>query len=138
MIRQSVSGFVVAVGLSVVTGSAAAQGFMPVSNYLQHCAGCHLMDGSGLPPEVPSLKDDLSYLVDSPEGRGFMVRVPGVVGVPVSVEEVVELLNWMVAEFYPEVQNFVPFTAEEVKAGRADPLYDPLRVRKELFPDLEL
>jgi len=125
-------------GALISTGSVTAQGYEPVSNYLQHCAGCHRMDGSGLPPEVPNLRKDLGYLIDSPEGRDFMVRVPGVVGVPISVEEVTELINWIVESFNPERSDFVRFTVEEVAAGRADPLYDPLRVRKELFPELEL
>ena len=55
--------------------------------FLQFCVGCHQYDGSGLPPEVPSLRDDLSYLIGSPAGRDFMLRVPGVIGAPGSAEE---------------------------------------------------
>ena len=69
--------------------------------FLQFCVGCHQYDGSGLPPDVPSLRDDLNYLIGSPAGRDFMLRVPGVIGAPGSAEEVADLLNWIVDTFYP-------------------------------------
>jgi hypothetical protein len=130
--------FFSAIALLALTSSAAAQSSSPQSNYLQHCAGCHLVDGSGLPPEVPSLRNDIGYLIDSDEGRGFMVRVPGVTMVPISAEAVVDLLNWIVVTFDSDGGEFEPFTLDEVIAGRADPLHDPLKARRELFPDLEL
>ncbi|MCB1670404.1 MAG: hypothetical protein R3F41_17865 [Gammaproteobacteria bacterium] len=113
-----------------------AQTYQPASNYAQHCAGCHLPDGSGFPPEVPNLRVDLGYLIDSAEGRDFMLRVPGVTGVPISAPEVVDLMNWIIATFYPERTDFVPFTTEEVESGRSRPLWDPLGYRSQMFPDL--
>ena len=104
--------------------------------YLQHCAGCHLVDGSGVPPEVPNLRSDLGYLLNSPEGRDYMLRVPGVIGVPIPAEEVVDLMNWIITAFYPERTNFEPFTLEEIEAARTRPLFDPLGYRSEMFPDL--
>ena len=38
-------------------------------------------------PDVPSLRDDLSYLIGSPAGRDFMLRVPGVIGAPGSAKK---------------------------------------------------
>jgi len=65
-----------------------------------------------------------------------MLRVPGVTGVPISAEEVTDLLNWMIVKFYPDRSDFEPFNIEEILFGRTNPLYDPLKVRRELFPDL--
>ncbi len=48
------------------------------ANYLLACRGCHLVDGSGVPPEVPSLRNTLGQFLSSKEGRGYLVRVPGV------------------------------------------------------------
>jgi len=122
--------------ITLPAATATAQTSLPLSNYLQHCAGCHRVDGSGLPPEVPNLGSDLGYLLESPEGRDFMLRVPGVTGVPITAEEVTDLLNWIIARFYPERTEFEPFTVDEIVAGRTRPLYDPLKYRNELFPEL--
>jgi cytochrome c553 len=56
---------------------ASMVGADPRSDYLMHCAGCHLADGSGLPPEVPSLAGPLGRIVSSPAGRDYVARVPG-------------------------------------------------------------
>ena len=101
--------------------------------FLQFCVGCHQYDGSGLPPEVPSLRDDLSYLIGSPEGRDFMLRVPGVIGAPGSAEEVAELLNWIVEAFYQGDAEHEPFTAADVLSGRERPMKDPIKERLELL-----
>jgi cytochrome c peroxidase len=137
MIRIKSLAIFVATVFSLLAAAVSAQTTSaPQANYLQHCAGCHHFDGSGLPPEVPNLSTDLGYLLDSAKGRDFMLRVPGVTGVPISAEEVTDLLNWMIVKFYPDRSDFVPFNIEEILVGRASPLYDPLKVRKELFPDL--
>ncbi len=127
---------IAAAALTLSGGAAIGQSYQPASNYLQHCAGCHLSDGTGFPPEVPILRVDLGYLLDNPEGRDFMLRVPGVTGVPISAEEVVGLMNWLIETFYPGRSDFIPFTVDEVEAGRARPLYDPLGYRSMLFPQL--
>jgi len=112
-----------------------AQGSSPMFNYLQHCVGCHLPDGSGFPPEVPNLRNDFGYLIDSPEGRDFMSRVPGVVGAPMNAEDTAALLNWMITTFSPAGTEFEPFTSEEILAGRERPLHDPLKYRQQLLPE---
>jgi len=101
--------------------------------FLQFCVGCHQYDGSGLPPDVPSLRDDLSYLIGSPAGRDFMLRVPGVIGAPGSAEEVADLLNWIVESFYQGETDPAPFTAAEVLEGRKRPMKDPIKERLELL-----
>jgi cytochrome c peroxidase len=137
MIRIKCLAIFVATAFSLLAVSVSAQTTSaPEANYLQHCAGCHHFDGSGLPPEVPNLGSDLGYLLDSAKGRDFMLRVPGVTGVPISAEEVTDLLNWMIVRFYPNRTDFKPFNIEEILFGRANPLYNPLKVRRELFPDL--
>jgi cytochrome c553 len=134
-VLQKLAFFVFAT-FSLFATSAVAQKHSPESNYLQHCAGCHHVDGSGLPPEVPNLGSGIGYLLETPAGRDFMLRVPGVTSTPISAEEMTELLNWMITKFYPDRSDFKPISIEETLAGRAKPLYDPLKLRAELFPDL--
>ena len=62
-----------------------------------------------------------------------MLRVPGVTDTPVTPREMAELMNWLIAEFYPELQDFRPFSAEEIVSGRATRLANPLEVRQSLL-----
>ena len=105
----------------------------PAFSYLLHCSGCHIEDGSGDPPEVPDLRKNLDKLLRSETGRGYMLRVPGVTDTPVTSREMAELMNWLIAEFYPGLQDFRPFSAEEVVSGRATRLANPLEVRQSLL-----
>ena len=59
-------------GLSDVARTAAR------FDYLLHCSGCHLPDGTGAPPEVPSLRGPMGALVATAEGRDYIARVPEV------------------------------------------------------------
>ena len=117
----------IAMGVQAVEAQTSPKFF-----FLQFCVGCHQYDGSGLPPDVPSLRDDLSYLIGSPAGRDFMLRVPGVIGAPGSAEEVADLLNWIVDTFYQGEADSSPFTAAEVIEGRKRPMKDPIKERLEL------
>ncbi len=134
MVRAYILAVAATAALSLGATAAKAQA-SPLFNYLQNCAACHQVDGTGLPPEVPNLRSDLGYLLESPEGRDFILRVPGVTGVPITANEVADLLNWIIATFYPDRADFEPFTDEEVSAGRANPLYDPIGYRSKLFPE---
>ena len=128
-----VAGFA---GLTLSAGAAMAQSGEEQFRYLQYCSSCHLVDGSGVPPEVPNLRRDLGNLLDTPGGREYIVRVQGVTEVPLPAEVTANVLNWIMRNFYPDREQFVPFTKEEVEAGRADPLYDPITFREENFPEL--
>jgi hypothetical protein len=108
------------------------------ANYLLACRGCHLVDGSSVPPEVPSLRDTLGRFVQSAEGRGYLVRVPGAAQSRLNDGELAEVINWILTEFnaasLPE--NFRPYLASEVAAVRGDILADPVGYRGELLAKL--
>ena len=109
----------------------------PQVDYLLHCSGCHMPDGTGLASVVPTLHDVIGRMVTEPEGRSYIVRVPGVSQAPINDEKLTEVLNWMLTEFSSDTlpQNFKPFTVKEVKRARSQLLADPLKYRAELFPD---
>ena len=67
--------------LLAITATTSAD---PRSDYLLHCAGCHLANGRGSPPSVPSLAGPLGRIVSSPEGRDYLARVPGAAQAPIS------------------------------------------------------
>lgn len=104
-------------------------------DYLLHCSGCHRPDGSGSPPEVPSLRGPLGTLVASPEGRAYIARVPEVAQSPLDDDDLARLLNWVLEEFNPGTlpKEFRPLDGPEVGEARTRVLADPLRTRAEIL-----
>lgn len=116
-----------AVGYALTAARAAADDSQPRFDYLLNCAGCHRADATGS-PEAPALTTIAPFLA-TPEGRAYLVRVPGVAQAPLSDERVAALLNWALAEF-GGAEGFAPYSAAEVATLRSDPLRDPLRERE--------
>ncbi len=106
-------------------------------NYLLHCGGCHLPDGSGVEPEVPSLREKLGPLTTSDEGRGYLVQVPGASQVPLSDQELRDVVNWVLTEYNASSlpEPFTPLTTQEVSKYRKNSLADPLEYRKKFWPE---
>lgn len=120
---------------SAETGSAAPSDADARAQYLLHCGGCHLPDGRGAPPEVPTLRANLGRLLAYPDGRRYLARVPGASQAPLSDAGLAAVLNWMLAEFNGDTMpaDMVPLTAEEVAEARAQVLADPLRERARIW-----
>lgn len=115
---------------------APLAGADPRSDYLMHCAGCHLADARGLPPEVPSLAGPLGRIVSSPAGRDYIARVPGAAQAPLSNEALAAVLNWLLLEFNRATlpADFQALRPAEVARSRSLVLADPVRLRNELWP----
>ena len=103
-------------------------------DYLLHCAGCHLTDGSGSPPEVPSLRS-MARLAAIPAGRDYLARVPEVAQAPLPDARLARLLNWAIQEFSRDQlpAGFRRLSAAEVGKARDRILKDPLRTRAEIL-----
>ena len=101
-------------------------------DYLLHCSGCHLPDGTGAPPEVPSLRGPMGALVATPEGRDYIARVPEVAQAPLGDDALARVLNWVLLEFNGETlpRSFRLLDAAEVGVARVKVLADPLRARE--------
>lgn len=107
----------------------------PRTDYLLYCRGCHLINGTGVPPEVPTLVNDIGKLVGIPGGREYIIRVPGVSQTAMNNAELAAVLNWVLSEFNAETtpENFAPYTSEEVGEAREKVLVDPLKYRASLL-----
>ncbi len=108
--------------LALAAGPVAASDFVR-QNYLLHCSGCHLPDGSGSAAnDVPTLHDVPGHFARLPEGRAFLTQVPGISYSPLSDAEAAEILNWMLYEYSKSTlpADFVPFTEAEVRRLRAE------------------
>jgi hypothetical protein len=125
-----------AAGLCLVAPAVLAD---PRADYLLHCGGCHLPDGRGAPPEVPTLINTLGPIADSAEGRDYLVRVPGASQTPLSDEQLAQVMNWVLTNFNAETlnRNFQPLSGREVGKSRQRILADPIKRRQTLWPDYD-
>ncbi|MEE4163712.1 MAG: cytochrome c [Woeseiaceae bacterium] len=118
-----------------ITTIAAAESPDPVrANYLFGCRGCHLADGRGVPPEVPTLRNTLGEIVARPGGRDYLVRVPGVLQSRLDDADLAAVLNYILTEFNAATlpREFRPYTKREVAAARKTILADPQKHRRAL------
>ena len=105
----------------------------PESDYMIHCMGCHLADGQGMPPDVPSFDSRLTQLSATHEGRAYLVQVPGAAQAPISDAELADVLNWILASYTDT--RFTAFSADEVAGYRSEIMKDPNAGRAALFQE---
>jgi len=114
-----------------------AGAYEPRINYMLQCMGCHTPDGSGEPGRVPSVKDTLVPFAASPDGRRFLVQVPGASQSTLSDAELAGLLNWMIQNMSRmRPAHFTAFTAAEVSSYRRTPLVGVQAARAALMQRL--
>ncbi len=94
------------------------------ADYALRCKGCHGFAGEGTPGHVPRLAGLVGLYTHLPEGRAYLMRVPGVAGARLDDARLAEVLNWMLATYGGDrvAPGFAPFTPEEVGAARQRPL----------------
>ena len=118
-----------AVVFTLLTSSVFAAS--PRTNYLLYCSGCHRPLGEGNPPNVPTLRDELGYMMSVEAMRGYLARVPGSAHAPISNAQLTNVLNWMLDEFNAKTlpSDFKKLTVEEVTKARSKVLPDPNQYR---------
>lgn len=109
-------------------------------DYFLHCMGCHGEDGAGLEGQVPDLRADLARLTSVPNGRAYVLRVPGVTQSQLEPDRVAAVLNYTVREFggAEMARRIAPFTAAEVTQARSAPLLEITATRTKVFGGREL
>ena len=105
------------------------------ADYVLHCGGCHQPDGSGVPTIVPSLHDNLGRIITVPQGREFLIRVPGSSQSLMDDGELAAVINYILTEFNSATlaDDFEAYTTQEVKEARRNVLMDPMKLRAELW-----
>lgn len=106
------------------------------SDYLLHCSGCHLENGSSQISDVPDLRETLGFLASFEAGRAYLVRVPGASQAPLDDAALAQVMNYMLENFELKHSGSALFTEEDVTAHRQDSLYDPGTLRAVLLDDL--
>lgn len=120
----------------------------PRADYAFRCKGCHGFAGQGTPGHVPRLDGFVGLYTHLPDGRDYLMRVPGVARSRLDDARLAAVLNWMLATYGGDLvaPGFAPFTAPEVGAARRQPLtaeraairhrlIDELRGRELIGPD---
>ena len=128
---------VISVVCAVALFASPATRSDPRADYFLHCGGCHLPNGVGHPPEVPSLRGQLGQIARTAQGRDYLVRVPGAAQAQVSDARLAAIINFVLREFNADSldSNFQPLDAEEVGRSRKNILADPLAYREKIWPD---
>ena len=85
------------------------------------------------------MKDHVGVFTASPEGREYLVRVPGSATSALDDDDLAAVLNWIVYEFSGASFNpdFEPYTAAEVGRLRQHPLNEVARHRDELLAEID-
>jgi mono/diheme cytochrome c family protein len=87
--------------------------------YATNCMGCHGGDGQGVAGKIPPLNQMVEFM-RTPEGRIFLIRVPGAANSSLSDADLADVLNWMLLYFSPKASagTWHPYTAAEITAYR--------------------
>ncbi|WP_233801586.1 c-type cytochrome [Paraburkholderia sp. HP33-1] len=106
--------------------------------WILNCMGCHTGDAHGITGKVPPLTDELGHFVRLPEGREFVMRVPGASNSSLSDAELANVLNWLIYTRNADTKpaDFKPYTAQEVAAKRRPALTDVAKHRAALIESL--
>lgn len=124
-----------------------AAGWMPgyarslnVANaYILHCAGCHGMEGAGSAAGgIPDFRGYVAAFSYVPDGRRYVVQVPGVLSTRLDSAATAEVMNYVMRRWGGDSlrEDFQPFNAAEVAALRQEPIADVVRFRRELVRDM--
>ena len=121
-----------------VLGHSIAVSAEPRQDYILHCMGCHLADGAGAPPAVPRLKDRVGYYLTIPQGRAYLVQVPGAANSLLNDRQLTAVLNWLVDEFAGASRpaQFEPYAVDEVAQYRRTRPADVDALRHTLAADI--
>jgi mono/diheme cytochrome c family protein len=108
------------------------------NKYILNCAGCHGIEGGGLPEVgIPDFHESGQFL-NLPSGREYLIQVPGVSQAHLSNAEIAQLMNWILVTFSKKTmpENFQPFTDEEIRILRPNKASDA--VARRLFLKAQL
>ncbi len=123
----------VAAGCLAALSLARALAASPAQDYMLYCMGCHGAQAQGVPGKIPPLAGTLALYMRTPEGRNYVLRVPGAANSALSDERLTAVLNWL-ASTYATPGEAAPaaFSTEEVTRTRHTPLADVQGTRREV------
>lgn len=122
---------------AVAAGLAATASAGPAQDYTLYCMGCHGAQAQGVPGRIPPLAGSVSLFMRTPEGRDYVLRVPGAANSALPDAQLAAVLNWLAASYGPPgAPQPTPFTVDEVTRVRRTPLADVQARRREVIRTL--
>jgi cytochrome c553 len=124
-----------AAALAAALLTAATARASPAQDYVLYCMGCHGAEAQGVAGRVPPLAGSVALLMRSPQGRDYVLRVPGAANSALSDEQLAAVLNWLAQRYPPRgaaLAAAAPFTAAEVGSLRHTPLANVKESRREV------
>jgi mono/diheme cytochrome c family protein len=124
--------------VALAAGSyAAVARASPPQDYMLYCMGCHGAQAQGVPGKIPPLAGSVGLFMRTPEGRNYILRVPGAANSALPDAQLAAVLNWIAASYGAPGQPPVPpFTVDEVTSARHTPLADVQARRREVVRSL--
>ena len=137
--RAVLAATLAALGMAAASQAQAYDAARAHQDWVLNCMGCHTANGMGIPGKVPPLRESLGHFVSMPEGRQFVMRVPGASNSALGDAELANVLNWVLATMNEGSRpaSFKPYTAEEIAANRRPALTDVARTRTKLVRELQ-
>src|SRR6516164_997887 len=112
---------------------AAAAAASPAQDYTLYCMGCHGAQAQGVPGRIPPLAGSVSLFMRTPEGRDYVLRVPGAANSALPDAQLTAVLNWLAQSYGAAgAPQPAPFTVDEVTRVRRTPLVDVQARRREV------
>lgn len=106
----------VARGLAAIADPELARG-----DYVEHCAGCHGVQGFSAPAKLPELRGRVGYMMCTADTRAYLLRLPNIAKSRIADnQQLADMLNFMVFGLGGDsvLPGTVPFTAQEVARER--------------------
>ena len=70
---------------------------LPQSDYIEQCGGCHGIQGTSAPADIPVLRGRVGHFMCLPEGRAYLLRLPNVAHSRITDNaQLAELMNFVV------------------------------------------
>jgi hypothetical protein len=130
--------------VAALGGNASSSEVTPRDKYVLFCAGCHGMEGEGGGggggmKQIFPFAPDIGVFLHDPQGRAYLANVGGVTSSGMTEAETAQVLNYILSSFGSASlpRDFVPYTAEEIRALRRDPVDDPVALRRAIGARLE-
>ena len=128
-----------ALGLCALPAAAGDTSARAHLNYLQHCVGCHGLDGGGAPTKgIPTMRGNLGRFLQVPGGREFIVQVPGVMNTSLADRDIAELMNWLLPRISAATvpAGMRPYSEAEITSLRSSRPADVPAARRALIESM--
>lgn len=114
--RDDPRAITVANGLAAISDPELAR-----ADYVEHCAGCHGVQGISAPAKLPELRGRVGYMMCTPATRAYLLRLPNIAKSRLSDnQQLADMLNFMIFGIGGQsvLPGTLPFTASEVAHER--------------------